>query len=61
MLNAKTNAGKFLKISCPRCRNKQIIFEKSSLKIKCSACNYLLLKTMGGKSKIRARVMEVLT
>ena len=49
----------FLKISCPRCQNCQIIFGKSTLKIKCNKCNYLLTKTTGGKTKIRAPVKEV--
>ena len=52
---------KFLRISCPRCRTKQVIFGKSSVKVKCRKCNYLLLKTLGGKVKIRARVNEILT
>jgi len=50
---------KFLKIACPRCKNKQIIFGKSSLKIKCNKCNKLLVKTTGGKTKIRAKVLGV--
>ncbi|MBI2632579.1 30S ribosomal protein S27e [Candidatus Pacearchaeota archaeon] len=56
----KPLTSKFLKISCPRCKSKQIIFGKSSNKIKCLKCNYLLLKTMGGKAKIYAPVKEVL-
>jgi len=56
----KVNKSKFLRIACPRCRQKQIIFGKSSMKIKCSQCNYMLVKTKGGKSKIRAPIKEVL-
>ena len=51
---------KFVKIECPRCNNKQIIFGKAALEVKCSNCNYLLNKTSGGKAKMRARVKEVL-
>lgn len=54
------NKGKFLRISCPRCRNSQITFGKSSSKVKCLKCNYLLLKTLGGKAKIRAPINEIL-
>jgi len=50
---------KFLKIACPRCRTKQVIFGKSSIKVKCQKCNYLLVKTRGGKAKIRAPVREI--
>jgi len=51
---------KFLRISCPRCKKGHIIFGKSSIKIKCKKCNYLLTKPSGGKTKIRARVRKVL-
>lgn len=53
-------ASKFLKIACPRCRNKQIIFGKSTSLVKCKNCNYLLLKAGGGKAKIRAHIKEVI-
>ena len=51
---------KFLEISCPRCSLKKVVFGKSSIRVKCDKCNYLLLKTRGGKAKIRAPVREVL-
>lgn len=50
----------FLKISCPRCGNKQITFSKASIKIvKCIKCNNALSRAQGGKAKIRAPVCEV--
>lgn len=51
---------KFLKINCPRCKKLKIVFGKSASLVKCEACNYLLLQTGGGKSKIRAPVKEVI-
>jgi len=51
---------KFLRIVCPRCGKSKIIFGKSSTKIKCKQCNKLLMKTKGGKAKIKASVKEVL-
>jgi len=51
---------KFLKIICPRCKNNKIVFGRSSIKIKCDKCNYLLTKTTGGKTKVRALVKEIL-
>jgi len=50
---------KFLKINCPRCRKAQIIFGKSSSKVKCKGCNYLLNKPSGGKTKLRAKVKKI--
>jgi ribosomal protein S27E len=52
--------GKFLKVKCPRCRREKTVFGKSSTLVKCDGCNYLLLQTKGGKSKIRAPVKEVM-
>ena len=52
--------GKFLRIMCPRCRQSHITFGKSSIKLCCRKCGYMLTKTGGGKTKIRAPVKEVL-
>jgi ribosomal protein S27E len=46
----KTNKSKFLKISCPRCKKKKTVLGKSAS----------LVKTSGGKSKIRAPVKEII-
>jgi len=51
---------KFLKIVCPRCKNNKIIFGKASVRVKCEKCNYLLTRTTGGKTRIRAMVKEIL-
>ena len=56
----KKTISKFLKINCPRCRKQKTIFGKSSTLVKCDNCNYLLLKTKGGKSQIRAKIKEIL-
>ncbi len=56
----KTTKSKFLKITCPRCKKNKTVFGKSSTIVKCEKCNYLLLETKGGKSKIRAHIKEVL-
>lgn len=52
--------GKFLEVACGRCGVKQILFGKSSTKVKCEKCNKLLVKTGGGKIKIKSVVKEVL-
>ncbi len=56
----KPEVSKFLRVSCPRCGKKKIIFGKAATHVKCDNCNYLLLKTKGGKSKIRAPIKEVI-
>ncbi|MBS3089508.1 30S ribosomal protein S27e [Candidatus Pacearchaeota archaeon] len=50
----------FLQVSCPRCRNRQIIFSNASYEVKCFKCNYLLSKSTGGRAKVRAPVRGVL-
>jgi len=61
-MDIKTNRqeSKFLRIACPRCRHRQIVFGKSSTNVKCEKCNYLLIKTGGGKAKIRAPIKKIM-
>jgi len=51
---------KFIKVRCPKCKNEQIIFGKTSTSIKCLVCGKVLAEPTGGKSKIKARILEVL-
>ena len=56
----KETKSKFIKVRCNKCKNEQIIFGKSSMGVKCLVCDDELLESTGGKSKIKARVLEVL-
>jgi len=51
---------KFIKVRCPKCKNEQIIFGKSSTDIKCLVCDKIIAEPTGGKTKIKARILEVL-
>ncbi len=51
---------KFLKVVCPKCKNEQIIFNKSSTLVKCLVCGTELAVPTGGKAKIKAKVIQVL-
>jgi len=51
---------KFVKLRCNKCKNEQIVFGKASSQVKCLVCGESLLEPTGGKSKIKARVLEVL-
>jgi small subunit ribosomal protein S27e len=51
---------KFIKVRCPKCKNEQIIFGKSASEIDCLVCGKVLSSPTGGKSKIKARILEVL-
>ncbi len=53
-------SSKFIKVRCPKCKNEQIIFGKASSKIKCLVCDKVLSESGGGKSRVKARILEVL-
>lgn len=56
----KEPKSKFIKIRCPKCKNEQIMFGKASSGVKCLVCGKQLGEPAGGKSKVKARVLEVL-
>ncbi|MCK5026541.1 MAG: 30S ribosomal protein S27e [Nanoarchaeota archaeon] len=60
MKKIKEPASRFIKIRCPKCKNEQIMFGKSSSIIKCLVCGKVLAEPTGGKSKVKARILEVL-
>lgn len=52
---------KFLRVRCPKCKNEQIIFGKASTTVRCLVCNRKLAKPTGGKAKIYAKILGVLS
>ena len=60
MKGLKQTTSKFVKVRCPKCKNEQIIFGRASTSIKCLICQKILADPTGGKSKVKARVLEVL-
>ena len=57
----KEPTSKFLKVKSEKCKNEQTIFDKASTEIKCLVCNEPLATPTGGKTKITAKVLEVLS
>ena len=53
-------SSKFIKVRCPKCKNEQIVFGNAASKVKCLICDTILTEPTGGKSKIKAKVIEVL-
>ncbi|MBS3107373.1 30S ribosomal protein S27e [Candidatus Woesearchaeota archaeon] len=51
---------KFIKVSCPKCKNEQIIFGKASTIVKCLVCEKALSVPRGGKGIVKAKILEVL-
>lgn len=56
----KETESKFVKIRCPKCKNEQIMFGKASSVVNCLVCSKVLAEPTGGKSRVKARVLEVL-
>ena len=59
-MESTLSTSKFVKVRCPKCKNEQICFGKSATKVVCLVCSKVLLEPTGGKSKIKARILEVL-
>jgi len=60
MARINESSSKFIKIRCPKCKNEQITFGKTSTTVTCLVCNKPLAEPTGGKSRVKARVLEVL-
>ena len=51
---------KFIKVKCEGCKNEQVVFGKPVTTVKCLVCKKVLAKSTGGKSNIKAKILEVL-
>ena len=56
----KETRSRFIKIRCPKCKNEQIMFGKAASPVDCLVCGKNLAESTGGKSKVKARVLEIL-
>ncbi len=54
------STSKFLKVRCSKCKNEQIVFGKVASNVKCLVCGELMAEPSGGKTIVKARVLEVL-
>ena len=60
MTKIREPASKFIKVRCPKCKNEQIMFGKTATKVDCLVCGKVVAEPSGGKSRVKARVLEVL-
>lgn len=60
MKNIPEPNSKFIKVRCPKCKNEQIVFGKASSIINCLVCGKVIAEPTGGKTRVKARVLEVL-
>ncbi len=59
MKTEKETKSKFVRVKCNDCGNEQVIFNKAKTVIKCLVCDKLLAAPKGGKTDIKAQVLEV--
>jgi len=52
---------KFIRVRCGKCANEQIIFGKSSSSVKCLVCGAPVAEPAGGKARIKAKIVEILS
>ena len=60
MIELPAPKSRFVKVRCKKCKNEQITFGKAASEIKCLVCSSVLATPSGGKTKFKARVLEVL-
>jgi len=60
MSKLREPTSKFIKVRCPKCKNEQIMFGKTATKVDCLVCGKGLAEPSGGKSRVKARILEVL-
>ena len=60
-MEPKEPDSRFLKVRCPKCNNEQIIFEKAAMPVKCLVCGEILAEPTGGKARILAEVVKVVS
>ena len=51
---------KFLKVSCVKCKNEQVIFNKPVRAVKCLVCDNVLAENTGGKAHIKTKIVHVM-
>jgi small subunit ribosomal protein S27e len=48
---------KFVRVTCEKCDNQQIVFNKASAIVKCLNCGEILVQPTGGLAKIKGKTL----
>ncbi len=54
----KTN---FIKVRCNKCKNEQNIFSTITTEVHCLVCNEVLAEPTGGRTRVHAKALEILS
>ncbi|SCG86736.1 30S ribosomal protein S27e [Methanobacterium congolense] len=60
MAKFRTQKSNFLRVKCVDCGNQQVVFDHAASNVQCIICGKTLVKSKGGKSEIKAQIIEVL-
>ena len=52
---------RFLRVQCRKCKNDQVVYNKTTLAAKCLKCGEILAEPTGGDAFIKGKVLEVLS
>ncbi len=52
---------KFLKVSCRKCKNEQIVFNKAATVVKCLNCGEVMVEPTSGEAIIKGKLIQTLT
>lgn len=58
-MTIKESKSKFVRVKCNDCGNEQVIFGNCASTVKCLVCDKILATPTGGKSDIKAEILEV--
>ncbi len=50
----------FVRVSCRKCKNEQIVFSKASTLVKCLKCDAELAVPTGGTAEIKGKIVQKL-
>jgi small subunit ribosomal protein S27e len=53
-------AARFLKVACPDCSHKQIVFARASTNVACTTCGRTLAEPRGGRAQIHGEIVDQL-
>ena len=51
---------KFIRVTCSKCKNEQVVFNKPATEVKCLVCDEVLVAPTGGKGVIRGKIVQIL-
>lgn len=51
---------RFVKVACPDCSHKQILFARASTAVSCATCGKTLAEPQGGRARLHGEILDEL-